>query len=260
MQYQALRKEASSKLMLFAAITTVLVILTAFVQVWFMMNSNISDIVAQSMEMTPAPEIFSDIFLSAFKFVMIIVLIPALGVASLIIIALFLIYANARSNQPLKRTGYTIMRGMMITSLVFSAITLFIGIPAITGISSYAAISNTFEALVTLLIAILSANALKTAREVVTTGSTYRRISNLLPILLIVTLCVNAGNMILTVLANTVPALTVKLTDYRLTSAPAYYVSIANYVLSLIHTLLFIFLCFRGKKALSQQREIPIDY
>ena len=258
MQYQALRKEASSKLMLFAVITTILVFLATFVQIWLMMNSNISDIVAQSMEMTPAPEIFSDIFLSAFKFVMIIVMIPALGVASLIIIALFLIYANARSNQPLKRTGYTIMRGMMIAGLVCDAFGLFAIILTIKGFSSYRAISNAAEGFVTLLIAITSVSALKTAKEVVVHGSTYRRISNLLPILLIVTLCVTAGNMILVILANTMPALTVKLVEYRLSSAPIYYVSIANRALQLIQTFLFILLCFRGKNAISQQRETPV--
>ena len=245
MQYQALRKTASSKLTLFAAISMLLLVLASPVQVWSYMGSSFTSV--------PVPSYM----LPYLKTTVIIVMLPMLGVMALPVIGLFLIYANARSDRPLKTAGYTIVRGYMIATIVFSSILLIISVP--TGSTSYRSISTFFSVLLELLIAVMAVSALKTAKEVVTTGSTFRRIPDFLPVALITSFCVSAAELVISILANTVPSLVEALPEYRIDSAAEYYTMIAYAAIGLVSSFLFILLCFRGRTVFLQQREITVD-
>ena len=246
MQHLALRKAASSKLMLLATILMLLILITMPVMVWFLLDSSLSSI-----------PIRYDL-LPYLKITVMIVLVPALGVAVLPVIAMFMIYANARSDRPLKTTGYTILRGYMIAMIAVSALLLIFSIP--TRFFSFRTVSTFFSMLIQLLLSIGAVSALKTAKDVVLYGVTYRQFPAYLPVLLILSLCISAATLIVSVLANTVPALTTVLTEYRIESAAAYYVRVSYAALGLVASLLDILLCFRGKKALTRKpEEIPYE-
>lgn len=252
MQYQALRKEASSGLLLLAAIGMILVILSVGVTTGIM--------AADSTQTSVAANSFSNVNLAAILIlVLVIVMLPVLGVSSLPIIGLFLIRANARSDRPLKTTGYTLLRGFMITGIVAEAFLL-----AILAVSlavfrrvSLSDILSFFSLLVSLLMAIASVRVLKAAKEVVIYGCTYRKFPNLLPVSMMISLCISALTLLLTVLANTVPALTETLADFRVATAARFYSRLASSALSLATNFLFLLLAFRGKKALTQQEGFP---
>lgn len=245
MQYQALRREASSKLTLFAAISMLLLVLASPVQVWSYMGSSIASV--------PVPSYM----LPYLKITLIIMMLPVLGVTALPVVAMFLLYANARSDRPLKTTGYTILRGYMIAAIVYSSLMLIISVP--TGSTSYRSISTFFSVLLELLIAVTASSALKTAKEVVTAGSTLRRIPDFLPVALITSFCVSAAELIISILANTVPSLVEALPEYRIDSAAEYYARVGYAAIGLVSSFLFILLCFRGRKVFLQQRESTID-
>lgn len=244
MQSQALRKEASSKLTLFAAISMLLLVLASPVQVWSYMDSSLSSV--------PVPSYM----LPYLKITVVIVMLPALGVMALPVVGMFLLYANARSDRPLKTAGYTILRGYMIAVIVFSSILLIISIP--TGSTSYRSFSTFFSVLLELLIAVMAVSALKTAKEVVMTGSTFRRIPDFLPVALITSFCVSAAELVISILANTVPSLVEALPEYRIESAAEYYARVGYAALGLVSSFLFILLCLRGRKVFLQQRA-PAD-
>jgi len=247
MQYQSLRKAASSKLMLFATISMLLILLSAPAMVWYLMEPSLSSIPIR-YDMLPY-----------LKITIMIVLIPAIGIGALPVIAMFMIFANARSNRPMKTAGFTILRGYMIAMIAGSSILLIFSIP--TRVFSFRTISTFLSMLIQLFLSIGAVSALKTAKEVVRFGASYRQFPTYLPVLLILSLCISAVTLLVSVLANTVPALTAVLAEYRIESAAAYYVRVSYAALGLIASLLYILLCFRGKKALSRkQKEFPYEH
>lgn len=253
MQYQALRKEASSKLLLFAAVSMILLLLSVLATLFVM--------APQNSQTSMTGYTFSDVNLTAILIlILVLVMLPVIAVTSLPVIGLFLIYSNARSGRPLKTTGYSLLRGYMFFGIVAEAFLLaLLAVPIVIlrGYSLSTCLSF-FSMLLSLLTSIASVSVLKTAKEVVVFGYTYRKVSAFLPVMLILSLCLSALSLLLTVLANTVPALTVTLADFRITTAPAFYVRIVTSALGLLSSFLFLLLSFRGKKALTQQRDYPV--
>ncbi|MBQ3356738.1 MAG: hypothetical protein IJG45_06460 [Oscillospiraceae bacterium] len=247
MQYQALRKEASSRLMLFATLSIILILLAMAAVVWAVMD--------ESFAVYPVPGEMRFLL----RIIVFIILIPFLGVASLPIIALFMIYANARSDRPLKTAGFTLLRGYMIANIVFCAFELLISLIPLVTFYTVPMATSIFSSLLSLYIAIASVSALKTAKEVVTFGFTYRKISTLLPVSILCSAGLLGLNLLLTVLANTVPSLMAELSSFRMSTAALYYSRVAVSGLSIISSVLFAILCIRGKKALSHHSAAPTD-
>ena len=248
MQYQALRKTASSKLTLAAAITLSLTLFCAFLTgMSFASESNAAQGSTQIV----------------FYVVLIPFVLPFVAVALLPGVALFLIYKNAASGRPLRRVGFTILRSYMIVNVVVCALAaVIIIVPRVISTRwAFNAVSTVtvIQMLLTLLVSILSVGVLKTAAEVVVYRGTYRKVGYLLPILQIILALLAAADLLFTVLANTVPSLLEPLADYRVSSAQMFYFSVVSSSLGLANSVLFILLSFRGIRALSQPRTPPVE-
>ena len=248
MQYQALRKAASSRLTPAAAITMSLTLLCAFISgINFATESNASQSSAEI-----------GLYVVLIPFVL-----PFFAVALLPGIALFLIHKNAVSGRPLHRAGFTMLRSYMIVNVVVCALAAVILIIPIAFSSLRASGTETIFAaiqmLLALLVSILSVGVLKTAAEVVVYRGTYRKVGYLLPVLQIILVSLSAADLLFTLLANTVPALVEPLADYRIFSSQEFYFSVISSSLSLANSVLFILLSFRGIRALSQPRTPPVE-
>ena len=251
MQYQALRKVAASRLMLFATLSLVF---TAVALPVFLFASLSGYLALFPME--AAYFIDVDSFLIAIDAV---VSLPTLGILSLPIIALFRVYFGARSEHPIRRGGFSLLRGFMIGMVVVESIATVFGLFLSDG-SDYSVLLGTLGTVTSLLIYILSLTALEGARDVVTYGFTYRRVPGAMPVLMMISAGLSALTLLLTVLANTVSSLTEPLNAFRIGTAFAFYAQVGYAVIGLISTVLFALLCIRGKDALAQRREIPAYY
>lgn len=256
MQLQALRREASSKLMLLTTISMLLPLISFPVYFWFFYDSAMLSFPAGAIagaDMTTMSGI-------VIKVISMILVLPMIAFLALPIVSMFLIYKNARSGRPMKCVGFSLLRGYTIFTLVCEAFLLFLN--ALELAETYPGYSlsiagGTFESLLRLLISIVSLSALNTARAVILYGGTERKISLLLPVLLILSSLLSAVQLVLIVLANTVPSMVEKLEDYRIATAGAFYAQIVYAALTLLNSFMFILLCFRGIKALSQEPGSP---
>lgn len=254
MQYQALRKVASSKLMLSAAITKLLTVLLVLTNIWYSIASNNAyghfrrgdDASYNILRYVLDPETL----LKA---------LPPTCFAALPVIALFLIYHTARAGRELKRTGYSILRGYMIAQVLLSALVLGFTWYYITFLPMTCVILETF---VMFLISIVSASVLKTAKEVAYDGRTYRRFTLWLPILLIVSFVMKAGYLIMLLVGNLSYGNSSVSSEagpiaiqFRLSFIAV--VEFCTIAAGLVSSLLLILLCFRGRKALNQRPTDP---
>lgn len=248
MQYQALRKVASSRLMLFTILFMLLNLVALPVFLFALMSSYIEFFPLDAAR-------FIDVDLLLFGIVA-AVSIPALAVSSLPIIAMFRIYFGARSDRPIRRGSFSLLRGYMIAMVVVESIETVFGV-FLSDSTDYSVLLGTLGSVTSLLIFILSLTALEGARDVVTYGFTYRRIPSSMPVLMMISAGLSALVLLLTVLANTVSSLTEPLNAFRIWTAFAFYTQVGYAVIGLIGSVLFILLCIRGKNALAQRREIP---
>lgn len=244
MQYQALRKLASSKLMRYAAIAVLVTMLSALVSVWIILAMHFA-----SQRLLPG--VVFDPVSYAFSAKALFEMIPYCSLLAWPVVALFLVYTNARSGETLNRAGYTILRVLMFIQALLFAILL----PFLLMILDF----NPFiplEAAAGLLLSLFAASALKTAREIVTNGLTYRRISLLLPISLILALAFRAANLVTFILANTLPSLVDHLLIYHAPNEVTFYCVIVVAVMSIFTSVLFLLLCFRSRKALIRRPQV----
>ena len=248
MQYQALRKVAASKLMLLAAITKLLTVLFVLIHIWrdiasgIAIRNNDGDLLWHLLD---AETVLKALPLSCF--------------AVLPVIAMFLIYRNARSGRELKRTGYSILRVYMIVQAILSAVALsftwyFIRV--------FPMLCIVLEILVMFLISIGSASVLKTAGQVAGDGVSRRNVTYFLPILLILSFVIKIGNMIALLVESAVQARDYALPeaeqisfDFKVTLIDV--VEVGIIAAGFLSSLLLIILCFRGRKALVRQTEDP---
>ena len=242
MQYQALRKTASSKLMRCAVIAMLVTMIAALVTVW------VFKAMALASENLLPGRVFDPVSY-AFSAGVLIELIPYCSLIAWPVVALFLIYTNARSGETLSRAGYSILRVLMFLQALGFAILL----PFVLMILDY----NPFiplEAAAGFLLSLCAASALKTAREIVTNGFTYRRITLLLPIALILAIAFKTANLVTFILMNTVPSLVDSLLIYRVSDGATFYCLIVVAVMSIFTSILFLLLCFRGRNALERRQ------
>lgn len=256
MQYLMLRKEASSKLVLFTAVALLLLIVAVPVMIWVFAQEAYSLVPTQSA----AVESFLPIVATA----VIVVMIPVLGAVALPVIALLMIYTNANSGGPLKSAGYSLLRGMMIAYIVMYGFSLlFSFLPNLLmlvrpGGYSYTTTFSLLSSLLNLFSVIACFKLLTALREIVRFGYTYRRFPESLPILLIISLFPSAVSLLLIVLANTVPSLTVKLESFRIPTATMFYFIVGILALALACSVLIVLLCYRCKKVLNSPKAFPV--
>lgn len=246
MQYQALRKLAASKLMLFASITKLLTVLFVLIHIWRDIASN--GAIRNQDGSLLRHLLDTETILKAF---------PFSCFAALPVIAMFLIYCNARSGRELKRTGYSVLRVSMIVQAVCSAVALSF---TWYSIRVFPMLCIVLEILVMLLVSIGSASVLKTAGQVVGNSVSRRNVTYFLPILLILSFVVKIGNLIALLVESAAQA-----RDYALPEAEQIHldfqvtfidvVEVGMVAAGLLSSLLLIILCFRGRKALLSHSE-----
>lgn len=246
MQYRALRSAASSKLMLFAAITKLITVLLVHTHIWRgiayigMIRNHDVDLLRYLLD--------TETFLKV---------LPISCFAALPVIAMFLIYCNARSGRELKRTGYSVLRVSMIVQAVCSAVALSF---TWYSIRVFPMLCIVLEILVMLLISIGSASVLKTAGQVAGNGVSRRNVTYFLPILLILSFVVKIGNLIALLVESAAQARAYALPeaeqihlDFQVTFIDV--VEVGMVAAGLLCSLLLIILCFRGRKALLSHSE-----
>ena len=248
MQYQALRKVASSQLMLFASIAKLLTVLLILAHIWrdiasgVTIRNNDGDLMRHLLD----PETLLKV-------------LPLSCFAALPVIAMFLIYRNARSGRELKRTGYSILRVYMIVQAVLSAVALSFTWYYFRVFPMFCIV---LEILVMFLISIGSASVLKTAGQVAGNGVSRRNVTYFLPILLILSFVIKIGNMIALLVESTVQARDYALPeaeqislDFKVTLIDV--VEVGMIAAGFLSSLLLMILSFRGRKALVRQTEDP---
>lgn len=253
MQYQALRKLAASKLMLFASITklvTVLFVLLTHIWRGIAYNGMIRNHDVDLLRYLLDTET-------------ILKVLPISCFAALPVIAMFLIYRNARSGRELKRTGYSVLRVFMIVQAVCSAVAL-----SFTWyfIREFPMLLIVLEILVMFLISIGSASVLKTAGQVAGNGVSRRNVTYFLPILLILSFVIKIGNLIALIvllvesaahsLASVLPEAEQIYLEHKVTFIDV--VEVGMVAAGLLSSLLLIILCFRGRKALTEKQTAPL--
>lgn len=246
MQYQALRKLAASKLMLFASITKLLTVLFVLIHIW-------RDIASSGAIWNQDGSLLwhlleTETIMKAF---------PLSCFIALPVIAMFLIYCNARSGRELKRIGYSVLRVSMIVQAVCSAVALSF---TWYSIRVFPMLCIVLEILVMLLISIGSASVLKTAGQVAGNGVSRRNVTYFLPILLILSFVVKIGNLIALLVESAAQARAYALPeaeqihlDFQVTFIDV--VEVGMVAAGLLSSLLLIILCFRGRKALLSHSE-----
>lgn len=252
MQYHALRKAASSNLTLYAAIALLITSLLSLIAAWRMIGAEIwlyfySESLTGSV--TQSDVTVRTVFL----------MIPLCIVAALPVISMFIIYINARSGASMNRISYTILHGMMVVLLVICIVLLPICLSILNKSLDYISICLSIWVPVTLLIAFSAASVLRTTREVVINGYSYRNFTNLLPIMLILALCLKAANTVALLLANWIPPLALSLQNYHITGGFLYACIVAASITGFVTTLLFLLLSFRGKKAVTRHSHSHAD-
>ena len=242
MQYQALRKLAASKLMLFASITKLLTVLLVLTHIWrdIAYNGAIRNQDGSLLRHLSDTET-------------ILKVLPLSCFAARPVIAMFLTYRNARSGRELKRTGYSILRVSVIVQAVLSAVALSFTWYLIRELSMLRIV---LEILVMFLISIGSASVLKTAGQVADNGLSRRNVTYFLPILLILSFVIKIGNMIALLVesaaharASVLPEVKQFRFGFKVTFIDV--VEVGMLAAGLLSSLLLILLCFRGRKALS---------
>ncbi len=251
MQDQTLRKIASSRLTLAAVVVRLLTYLLTVAVLW--------SYAAFGFAWADAASVYDAFILTVSDFRAIRHLIILTVVMALPVIALVLVAANARSGKPLKGAGYALLRADAILRMVVSAAGLVVSLIILSDSASPFAFSITAELIAMLLTSIAAAGALKTARQIAVDGCTDRRLTYFLPITLILSFCVQAGNLIAVVLANYFPAPQEVYRWYHTGLSPLDHLFVAAGAAGLVRTFLFLLLSLRAKKSLSQPRELLND-
>ncbi|MBQ3356737.1 MAG: hypothetical protein IJG45_06455 [Oscillospiraceae bacterium] len=247
MQYLELRKVASSRLTLCAAIALLISTLLSLAVIWRMVLYEVIYLFTGSLDAEASEAVMN----TRTFFLM----IPITVFASLPVISVFMIYTNARSGASMKRTGYTILFVMMVALLILCAVLLPFSLSALSNSHYYFTTCLALLTPFTLLLAFSAASTLKTARDVVINGYTYRNCSVLLPTVLIVSLCLKAANIVALILANSLPILIRLMPEYRVTSRTLFAGMIVAGAADFITTLLFTLISFRGRAALAHRFE-----
>ena len=246
MQYQALRGVASSRLMLFAVIARFLTFLLTVALLWFFS--------AFRLLWQDAASVYDKLHLTFSDYEALLRLATIGAVFALPVIAAFLIFLNARSGKPLRRAGYSFLRAISFFRLVVCALALALFLSIFSDSKSLFALSIAAELLTMLLLSIAAAGALKTARQIAVNGSTCRRLTYFLPVTLILSICVQAANLIAVILDNYFPSAEEVQPWYHIGLSPLDHLVVAAGAAGLVSTILFLLVDLRAIKALSAQR------
>ena len=198
MSIQRLRSLAASKLFLAACLCTIVSYLLSAISIFFLLSDLIWQVFASSG--LSLDEQMLHIADASFLIVYLITIVIVLGVTSITIIAQLMIYSGARKQASMKTSGFSLLKGYLLASCIIGGFGVFGGVIQLLIGFSYNAVSDMAVACVNLAILIMSFNAVTAGRDVVRYGYTRRRISQALPVLMIVTVCISVGDILWSVL------------------------------------------------------------
>lgn len=198
MSIQRLRSLAASKQFLAACLCTIAVYLLSSISIYFLLFDTTMSMLAFS-ELS-LDEQTLQIVNTSLLVLYLITIVFVLGVASLPVIGQLMIYSNARKQAPMKTAGFSLLKGYLLASCIIGGFGVFGGVIQLLIGFSYNAVSDMAVACVNLAVLIMSYNAVTAGRDVVRYGYTRRRISQALPVLMIVSVCISIGDIIWSVL------------------------------------------------------------
>lgn len=198
MSIQRLRSLAASKQFLAACLCTIAVYLLSAVFIFFVYHDGAMQILAASGLTLDAQTLHTVNFY--FIIIYIVAVVIALGLVSLPIIGQLMIYSSARKQAPMKTAGFSLLKGFLLASCIFGGFGVFGGVIQLMTDYSFYAVSDLAISSVNLAILIMSYNAVTASRDVVRYGYTRRRISQALPVLMIVSVCISVGDILWSVL------------------------------------------------------------
>lgn len=198
MSIQRLRSLAASKLFLAACLCTIASYLLSAISIYFLLFDTTMSMLAFS-ELS-LDEQTLQIVNTSLLVLYLITIVFVLGVASLPVIGQLMIYSNARKQAPMKTAGFSLLKGYLLASCILGGFGAFGGVIQLMTDYSFNAVSDMAVACVNLAVLIMSYNAVTAGRDVVRYGYTRRRISQALPVLMIVSVCISIGDIIWSVL------------------------------------------------------------
>lgn len=253
MSIQRLRSLAASKLFLAACLCTIAVYLLSAISIYFLLSDLIWQVFASSG--LSLDEQMLHIADASFLIVYLIAIVIALGVTSIPVIAQLMIYSGARKQAPMKTASFSLLKGYLLASCILGGFGVFGGVIQLMTDYSFNAVSDMAVTCVNLAILIMSYNAVTASRDVVRYGYTRRRISQALPVLMIVSVCISVGDIIWSVLEQ----FGVLPTSASPIATPAFLLAILSSLAGIVPYLLYYRLVVKARDLFASSQP-PVQY
>lgn len=183
----------------------------------------------------------------------------SIAISSVPVVALWLIYFDARSSRPsMKTIGFNILNIYLLISIFSSAYYLALDLfDAIGNASFYSIFSSCVENLMQLAMLLAARKLVITAKDIIKTGRTDRPISNQCSILILINLCVAIGTLLLQIAANVNPDAMGQMSDYLFGDLPTMITGFTASAISIAEYAVFYVLSRRGTDALAGENFPP---
>lgn len=256
---RSLRSLASSKLFLFACIAASV---SALISTAFSMFSALPQL-GQIMEDSLAQYSFSPAELAKIQqeikqllpSVLVFSFLFALAIAAIPSVGLWMTYSSTRSSDPIiKTTGLKILHIFFLIEIVLLGLNLAGSLLSIGDTNSFfSSTANLLEVLMSLAMLISARQLISAAKELFETGKTNAVISNRLPVLIIINLCITAGTLILQLISNFYTNPTAPMQAYIFPDKTTFFFSIAVAGSSIAELALFYKITVRAVAALRER-------
>ena len=260
MSIQRLRSLAASRQFLAACLCSIAVYLLSAISLYFV----VFDTVKQALAFYELPMNEQTLYMvdTVLIIVYLLTIVFVLGLASIPVIGQLMIYSGARKQAPIKTAGFSLLKGFLLASCIFDGFGVFSGVILLITEFSYGSISDLAISCVNLAVLLMSYTAVTAGRDVVRYGYTRRRISQALPILMIVSVCISVGDTLWMALEQ----FGVLPTGAEPLSAPAFLAILLSSLAGIVPYLLYYSLVVKARDLFAssqppmQYTGIPTDY
>lgn len=258
-----LRALSASRLLLYGCILMSVSVLTTTVYSLLAVRTEITDMIAELLnEASFSPEdleLLQQISGLIVPISMAFGVVFGIAISSVPVVALWLIYFDARSSRSsMKTIGFNILSVYLLISIFSSAYYLALDLfDAIGNDSFYSIFSSCLENLMQLAMLLAARKLVITAKDIIKTGRTSRPISNQCSILIIINLCVAIGTLLLHIVANVNPDPMGQMRDYLFSDLPTMIAGFAASAVGIAVYAVFYVLSRKGTDALISENSPP---
>lgn len=183
----------------------------------------------------------------------------SIALSSIPVVALWLIYFNARSSRSsMKTIGFSILSVYLLISICYLAYNLVLNlIGAIGEESIYSISASSLETLMQLAMLLAARKLVIIAKEIIKTGKTSLPISNQCSVLIFINLCVAAGILLLQIAANVYPNPVGQMREYLFNDLPTMIAGFTASAVSIAEYAVFYVLSRKGTATLADESLPP---